>query len=532
MDFDLVCEIQIETAESRKFFGTGYPIAPNRIITANHVVADAKSDESHASEGDARAITLTFVAKGITVSGPVYIEWSGAKAGVDVAVLRCELPAAVQPAHKLQTEPPGTEVEWLAQGYTDYGKERRQDGKDDWRGRVTAFTDHNSSVALECSSGPSDPEKWNGGSGSLAFDLRTRAAVAVITKHEREGKTRDHLIAVPLCYLLNSPATKEGFRAAIEFESYKKRENHCQLVMKEIASQLEEFSEDRLVMIAKEIAQLSGAEASAIDLKSKQEILAEHTAACIVGHAAVTDVVSYLTGLVQDHSQKESDIVANIISHLLPLNYAPDAIRHLSERIAKDQFGFLEDAVSTRTLAEIIMAGYDRQPAKFASFTIDGDLRGHTALDYEEGPEEGPGDPHSALIGVLRAARNLLRDLLALTSTPSWSSGQLQQPRASGYEEGELRRDIDACASPLRGALTGLNKLKKRTSYCVLRLPEDPQARDFRKQVLHEVSRHVPQLVFVELTPPNPAREREFEVLQYVKHLQVRVIPAQQGRQS
>src|SRR5262249_61999167 len=97
---ELVCKIQVQTDEGKTCRGTGYPIARNRIITAAHVVADAKS------EGDARDIKLFFQAREKPINGPVYIEWSGTEKGVDVAVLRCELPSELQPAHKLLTTPP------------------------------------------------------------------------------------------------------------------------------------------------------------------------------------------------------------------------------------------------------------------------------------------------------------------------------------------------------------------------------------------------------------------------------------------
>lgn len=530
MNPDLVCKIQVRTADGKIAQGSGYPITPNRIITAAHVVADAMRVESDASAGDARDITLSFGVTGKPVPGPVYIEWSDA--GIDVAVLRCELPTELQPPHKLLTTPPSTPIKWFAQGYTDFGKRMRPGGKDGYEGTLTKFSESEATVALGCDAGLIDSKQWAGGSGSVAFDSATaQTALAVITDYEG-GKKLDHLIAVPICYLLNFVAIKDRFCTAIGFGSYEKRENHCNVVMKAVALQLMGLDEDRLVTIAGELAQLAGSGLSSIDLTSKKEILAERTASCLVAHAAAADVVSCLTGLIQAYGPTESEIVASIIKYLLPLNYAPDSIRRLAERIGKDQFGFVEDEVSTRTLAEILMAGYDQQPAKFSGLTDDGDLRGHSAIEYQEGPEEGLGDPQAATLGVLRAARNLLRDLLAMKGTLSWSSNQLRRPRLGESEEDGLRRELNDFAISLRGALKGVNTIAKRTSYCVLRLPEESPEREFRIQVLREVSRQVPQLIFVELAPPNLEREREFEVQAYMKHLSVHLIPTQQGRNS
>ena len=121
--------------------------------------------------------------------------------------------------------------------------------------------------------------------------------------------------------------------------------------------------------------------------QTQKEVLAKEAALYIVSHTAVTDVVGCLVGLMEDLGQELSDKIADIIDHLLPLNYAPGVIHRLYEQLAADQLGLVENEVATRTLAEIIMAGYDQKPAKFAAFTDgDPDVRGQTALDYCDGP--------------------------------------------------------------------------------------------------------------------------------------------------
>lgn len=301
-------------------------------------------------------------------------------------------------------------------------------------------------------------------------------------------------------------------------------------VVTHVASKLQQLGKDLLHTVAEKIAQLAGTSRLEEDVLNNVEALAVLTAARMVSHLEVTEVVGFLVSVMQDVDQERADKIASIVSHLLPLNYAPDAARQLSKQVTKEQFGLVEDEVSTRTLAEIIMAGYDQQPAKFAGFTADNDLRGHTAIEYQEGPEEGPGDLQAPTIGILRSARNLLLDLLALKDTTFGLPDQPKRSGAHGGDEAELRRDIETCATRLRGALRALSTIKKRTIYCVLKLPEQMHERNFRKEVLREVSRYVPQLIFVELASPNPQHEREFEVLEYMRHVQARVIPTPQVR--
>ena len=88
---ELVCKIEVRAEVGEESWGSGYPITPNRIITAAHVVVDAARIEDETLEGGARDITLSFGPTGKTVKTPVYLEWLGED--VDVAVLRCDHPA-------------------------------------------------------------------------------------------------------------------------------------------------------------------------------------------------------------------------------------------------------------------------------------------------------------------------------------------------------------------------------------------------------------------------------------------------------
>ena len=180
--------------------------------------------------------------------------------------------------------------------------------------------------------------------------------------------------------------------------------------------------------------------------------------------------------------------------------------------------------VATRTLAEIIMAGYDQQATLFAKFR-DGDnsVRGQTALDYSEGPEEGPSDSGAERSNVLRETRNFLYDLLALKDAVLTNRKPSTQRRTAGTEsDSDVKQEIEDYAVRLRGPLTAISRMNHgRTVYCVLRLPTDASQRDFRKEVLSEVRQRVPQMVFVELVS-DPTDEREFEIEAYIQARLVR----------
>jgi hypothetical protein len=525
---DLVCKIVVQTVSGKKYRGSGYPITPNRIITAAHVVADAAPVADPDPKGNAQQIILSFGPEGQTIDTPVYIEWCGVDDDVDVAVLRCQLPPELQPTHRLLTKPPDTPVKWFARGYTDFGKQKRPGGKDDYHGELTKFGDSESTVPLDCEQGLITSARWQGGSGSVAFDSATaQTALAVITDFQG-GKKLDVLVGIPICYLLNAAPTKDGFRRAIRFGAYQRREDHRTRVIAAAASRLKALNACLLKRVADAVNQLVEESTSKIDLEKAPEALAKETATCIVDRCVVTDVVADFVVLMQDLEQEDSAQVADIIDHLLPLNYAPGLVHRLREQLADDRVGLGENEVATRTLAEIIMAGYDQQPAKFATLTSGNTgVRGRTALDPEAGPEEGPSDPGSHTTGLLRAVRNFLGDLVAAKDvTLGLPKGPLQRREHDGHSDANLQRDIKNYATRLRGALRGISRMHQgRTVYGILTLPpEETPERGFCKQVLGTVRQHVPQLVFVELIP-DQADEREFEVESYI---QTRLIQFQQ----
>lgn len=519
-------------------YGSAYRIGGQLILTAKHLFPEGVGstckvrDKRTFGEIEARVI------------------WTAASA--DVALV--ELPQTMKSCEsvvfgRIPSEAYATKIKFDLYGWPQWARTTRPGEPDKAGGRhidgdiYLADRSPEELLVLEPIRKPEAPSadargsEWAGISGAAVV---CHGLVVAVHRQHQNPRRAASLEATPLSTLYNDPAWRTLLRnhgIPVEPEDViplrdEQGEHYRDRVIGEVASKLVRFGKDHLKRVAESICKLPGADASNINLDFDEGRLSQEIATCIVGHVAVTDVVGCLVSLMQDLDAERPSHLADIVNLLLPLNYAPDSIRRLAERIGKDQFGFVEDEVSTRTLAEILMAGYDQQPAKFSGLTDDGDLRGHSAIEYQEGPEEGLGDPQAATLGVLCAARNLLRDLLAMKGTLSWSSNQLRRPRLGESEEDGLRRELNDFAISLRGALKGVNTIAKRTSYCVLRLPEESPEREFRIQVLREVSRQVPQLIFVELAPPNLEREREFEVQAYMKHLSVHLIPMQQGRNS
>lgn len=312
-----------------------------------------------------------------------------------------------------------------------------------------------------------------------------------------------------------------------EVEEYlRRRAQYGHEVISHIALQLQQLGADRLRRIAHALATRAEEQTTTLDLAARPEVLAVATAAQMVSFPDVVVVIRYLMGLMGDLEQKEKEKVANIVTHLLPFNYAPGLIRELTEKVTKGQLGLVPDSVATHTLAEAIMAGYDGKRVKYARHS----MRGETAIEVEEEPEEGPGDSRFPRLSVLRAARNFLIDLLTLKGTVL-EGPKRARPGAVDESEEEVLSDIRVYAQDVRGLLKSLSTLHgDRSVYCVLQLPEQADRkqvhqRAFRIEVLREVARHVRELLFVELVRSSSRRELEAELTGYLKFIHAHVLP-------
>jgi hypothetical protein len=101
-----------------------------------------------------------------------------------------------------------------------------------------------------------------------------RTALAVITKYQ-SGKTHDQLVAVPLCYLLNSGKTQDEFRRAIQFDDYQRRKAFRNDVLNTVASKLLTLDEAPLRRVAQEINKVTKSGAVGINLNFKKDVLAK-----------------------------------------------------------------------------------------------------------------------------------------------------------------------------------------------------------------------------------------------------------------
>lgn len=361
---------------------------------------------------------------------------------------------------------------------------------------------------------------WQGVSGAAVLCH----GLIVAVQHQPQNPRRTALLeAEPLDKVYDDAGWRQCLAAhgvpcdpvAFLDELPKRREVYRDRVIQAITAKLEALKDSApLEEIADEIQQLAGDNALGDAIRVKD--LASRLAACMVQHRAVTDVVGCLIHLMHGLASDHATTIADVIDLLLPFNYAPDVLWHLQAQLAAEQFGLVEQTVTLPALAEIIMAGHDRQAAQFvAQSDARADLRGVTALTYHWAPTEGPEDADAEALGVSRAVRDFLYDLRAL-----FEQMPPQSPRPQGAQE--LQREIEDHASRVRGRLRARSKIHRRTMYCVLQLPEGAPQRTFRTQILREIARLLnPEdtvLVFVELMAYQ-RDDREDEVAEFLGYL-------------
>lgn len=366
-------------------------------------------------------------------------------------------------------------MDWCARGYTEYGKVARPGGKDAYYGKLIQFGEDEPFVALGCQDGLISSQKWAGGSGSVAFldAPMLHKALAVITDYQG-GKKQDQLLAVPLSYLLNSEATREGFRKAIEFEAYQQRESYRDQCVESITELLQKLTDEFKEDIAEEIIQ-DHAQGDDIDIHpGDRQRVAKEIAVYIVNHLEVMDAVGYLSHLTERAKGHDAGAIREIVDHLLSLNYAPSVVRRLLAQVAHNQFGFVENEVATRTAAEIIMAGYDRKPAKFVMLSDERrSIQGSPALNAHPAPEQGVSELGSE-VALLLAVRSEIFGLLSETDRVFGRSARAgQQPGTDTIDMDALKQEIQNYAGQLRAALNAFRRgrLRGRRMYCVLTLP-------------------------------------------------------------
>lgn len=499
-------------------YGSGYRISSRLVLTAKHLFPNGAGIRCKV-----RAKT-TFGEKDATVL------WVAPQA--DIALV--ELPDGMKPCDpvvfgRLPAQPSATTIPFDVYGWPKWAQTMRSGKRPNAGGRHirgTIYLADSSSedglVVLEPARLPKDPlpdantSEWTGLSGAVI--VCNGLVVAVQCQHQNPGRAAS-LEATSLATVYDDEAWRAlmqqhglatGPKNVVQPQEESGEDVRAQAIVI-ITSKLKDLSAPLQKKVAEEIRQLAGGKASGIH-PTDEESRTQQTAMCIVSYNPVADVIVCLIGLMLEAEPEQAGKLADIVDVILPLNYVPDVIQALRQQVNEHRFGLVENEATTWTLAEIIMAGYDQKAAEF-KLLANGTVRGQTAVDFENGPEVGPGNVGDDTSAVLLAAKDVLFDMLArLDATP---------PNTG---DSNIGRVVAFYSRRLNGVLTAERNMhpRKRAIYYVLKLPNESAEREFLRKVLSLVCREVPRLVFLELASFEK-HEQESEVERYIQRIQKEV---------
>lgn len=249
MDTKLVAKITIQRGDGKTRTGTGYPVSPNRLLTARHVIEFDERDK-------AKPLTVEWQAFDELVeieSKNINYAFDGGDQ-YDVVLLCCPIPEAVAVfvTHSiLETEKINSRNPWETLGFPKVNRFEVQDatgtfGVDQEKPQICLTLDDTINEKILQANKIEDG--WGGMSGAPVFCIGTKKLQAIITIHNQW--MRKQLIGVSIPYLMKLPEFRTGLGLDDADEQHKR---YLAELPQRIKKQLQQINESSLYqMLAKE----------------------------------------------------------------------------------------------------------------------------------------------------------------------------------------------------------------------------------------------------------------------------------------
>lgn len=470
---DSIAEIFVPTGSDGKTgeLATGYPVAPNRILTVYHAVCPttAQRDESRPIE------VRWHHAKAVSAWQPVQgIAWEGES--WDLILLECSLPPEVSPWEIFPSDrKPSDDMRWASVGFPRVGGKR--DGVREpfhMKGGVFSMLESDPTFALEADAGPPLAEDWKGASGGPVVVNGRILGVIVQVPPNLEAK---RLQAVPMWKVLRDDA--EFCRLV----GYRQRQERLDRMRQGIVQQLESAT-DCVDAIAAEFPDLAESW-QAREGKEKLSVLVNR----LLGLEFDQLIVHCQQAFRKLGGIPKSNPISAVVQAILPAIYDHGVVESVQSIRNNSDLALLTLPASYATVAEIIMAGVDGRETLFCDREGEEDFpKGRLSLP--EPPECGF-DPDG------------MKTIAALSQHLEKKFGSPEEFEKA-VDDFMVRRfageDVSEYSKPERIQLAAVEiefqaKNNNRTHYLIVTQPEEAQDRGRFENVLRTIRARYPGLI-------------------------------------
>lgn len=299
---DMLVEIFVSNEDDEEgSIATGYPVAPNKILTARHALFP--------EDGSGRPDKIEVRWHYLKDLGDAY-DWQpatifecGLDDALDVAVLECRFPENIRIDCYLLSKNPSKQLEWESEGFPRVGKRDEYRKAVDLWGTVAKAADNRDELTVDIEASVAEGALWKGASGSPVFWKDTDTIVGIVCSCP-ENFNAARFDATPTWKLL----AHDGFRNAID---HGRRSLEKERIRTEIAAMLS-LPPDlcAALSVGLEIRNAS-------DNDSEQEALAN----TLVNHLSIDALLRHceavLDRLKKQNKTAAATAVRDLIYHLL-----------------------------------------------------------------------------------------------------------------------------------------------------------------------------------------------------------------------
>lgn len=490
------CEFLIEifvpgTDDQPGSIGTGYPVAPDRIITARHVLTDQQGQVSPRIQ-----VRWYYAPETSSALGPPTLRrWIDVDVGtlafednqLDIAVVAFEFPDGLRDWSVLSEGFIAKRTAWLSEGFIEAGKREQRRNAEAFSGtvendreypagtmmlNVTAPPQFASTRDKDADEDHQSESLWRGGSGSPVMANGALAGVITSCPHDY-GAAR--LRAVPIATLLE----KKEFREAVKFDDQKRWREEIK------------YDAEQIILVAMRLCdaltrQIRVGNVANLPAQKAKDVVAGLLNLRIGEFLQLMDTVH--ESLIDRRFREDSETLLRL-THLLMPGLRGIAGQHV---YASDGDAGLRNWTSARmltlptacpTVAEVLMANRESRQARFKAAGKRADYpEGEYKLDDRKLPTGIEGGINPSLESDVAAAIDFLKRGCELIS-----SDDLRDPHTDEYYIQLLKNELES------------RRKKKKSCYFAIRIPSADGELKRVEDLIRRLKELFPAITFIRL---------------------------------